>query len=76
MNSQEFDYWSKFSDLIVMKSDFDESIYTTVYSRNKEDTKYFSSQQLSVRLNNNKVIVLSKRGIIIHRNFKMMSEVI
>lgn len=76
MERKEFEYWSKHSDLIVKQSEFDKSIYITIYSRN-DGGGYFSSQQLAVRLNNSKVIILDKRcKKIMLRNFKMVAEVI
>lgn len=77
MKRSELEYWSKYSDLIVKKSNFDKNIYISIYSRNNGNEEYFSSQQLSVRLNNSNVIILDMNcKKIIHRNFKMIAEVI
>lgn len=76
MERKEFDYWSNHSDLIVKQSEFDKSIYIAIYNRN-DSVGYFSSQQLAVRLNNSKVIILDKKSKnILLRNFKVISEVI
>lgn len=76
MKRAEFEFWTNHCDLIVKQSDFDEGIYISMYNRNGKE-EYFSSQQLTTRLNNTKVIVLDKKSKhIILRNFKMMAEVI
>lgn len=75
MKRNEFEFWRNHADLIVRQSDFDNGIYITLYNRGGNE-EYFSSQQLSVKLNDSKVIILNKKNNIIHRNFKMMSEVI
>ena len=76
LKREEFEFWANHSHLIVRQSEFDSGIYIAIHNRN-DNEEYFSSQQLSMRLNDSKVIILNKnRTKIIHRNFKMMTEVI